>query len=158
MLPAMSVLPWHCKPFDALTARELYAILALRGEVFVVEQRCAYLDPDGHDPAAWHLWSGDGDGRVLAYARVFPPGVKCPEACIGRVVTSPSVRGTGIGRALMARALEVVARECGDVPIHLSAQAHLERFYGSFGFERVGENYIEDGIPHVGMTLHRPRS
>jgi ElaA protein len=148
----MAPFPWHWKPFDALTARELYAILALRGEVFVVEQRCAYLDPDGHDPAAWHLWTDDSAGRVLACARVFPPGVKYPEASIGRVVTAASVRGTGLGRALMAQALEKLFHACGDVPVHLSAQAHLERFYASFGFERVGEPYDEDGIPHVGMT------
>lgn len=158
MLPAMTALPWTCKPFDALDLRELYAVMALRQEVFVVEQRCPYLDADGTDPAAWHLWMDDGDGRVLAYARVFPPGVKCPEASIGRVVTAPSARGTGLGRSLMAQALAVVARECGAVPVHLSAQAHLERFYGSFGFARVGDDYLEDGIPHVGMTLHPARS
>jgi ElaA protein len=151
----MAPVRWHEKPFAALSARELYAILALRAEVFVVEQRCAYLDPDGADPEARHLFAEDAQGALVAYARLFAPGVKYTEAAIGRVVTAPRVRGAGFGRALIARALEAIERADGEVDVHLSAQAHLERFYGSFGFVRVGEPYLEDAIPHVGMTRRR---
>ena len=156
MLRAMRTTVWRCDPFDALSVGELYDILALRAEVFVVEQRCAYLDPDGTDRDAWHLRGRDAEGRLVAYARLFRPGVKCPEACIGRVVTAPSTRGRGLGRALLGEALEALAARCRGAAVHLSAQAHLEGFYASFGFARVGDPYLEDDIPHIGMTLPAP--
>ena len=142
---------WTEKPHGELTTDELYAILAFRQEVFVVEQRCPYLDADGLDARAWHVWHTCPDGRIDAYARAFAPGVKYPEASLGRVATALAARRTGLGRELVARALFLVRRQFGSVAVHISAQAYLERFYASFGFARCSENYLEDDIPHLGM-------
>lgn len=142
---------WTCVPFDALNLQQLYDVLALRSEVFVVEQQCVFLDIDRLDPQTWHLLGNGADGALQAYARLIPPGVKTPDAVIGRVVTSPAARGGGTGRALMAEAVAQCERLWRGHSITLHAQAHLERFYGSFGFVQVAEPYIEDGIPHVEM-------
>lgn len=139
-------LVWHDRRFDELSARELYAIIALRETVFAVEQRCAYLDADGIDLVAHHLWATQGDA-VVAYLRVVPPGAKYAERSIGRIVTAPAVRRSGIGRELMRRGLALAGR----APIRISAQAYLERFYSEYGFARVSDNYDEDGIPHLEM-------
>lgn len=146
---------WRLEGFDSLSAAELYAILALRQEVFVVEQRCAYLDADGLDPLALHLFCvepGGGPPGVLAYARLFGPGVRGTEAVIGRVATAPAARRTGLGRELMGRAIDALTSRHGRVPIRIGAQAYLERFYESFGFARDGDEYLEDGIAHIPMT------
>jgi len=140
----------HEKPFAALTVDELYAILTLRQEVFVVEQACAYLDCDGHDAGSLHLWTTDGP-NVVAYTRVLPPGEKFAEASLGRVITSKSARKTGAGRAIVARAIDAISRRYGAVPIRISAQRYLRRFYEDFGFRQVGDEYSEDGIPHIEM-------
>ncbi len=142
---------WRCVPFDELGVRQLYELLALRSEVFVVEQNCVFLDIDGVDPQTWHLLGCGDDGRLLAYARLIPPGLKAADAVIGRVVTAPSARRGGAGRALMAEALAQCERLWPAHPITLHAQAHLAPFYGSFGFTPVGEQYMEDGIPHQEM-------
>lgn len=144
----------HEKPFSALTVDELYAILTIRQEVFVVEQACAYLDCDGHDAASVHLWTTDESG-VTAYARTLPAGEKFAEASLGRVVTSIRARRTGAGRAIVARAIASIERRDGPVPIRISAQQYLQRFYESFGFVRVSEVYLEDDIPHVEMLRGR---
>ena len=140
---------WTCLSFDELSLQQLYAVLALRSEVFVVEQNCVFQDIDGLDPQTLHLL-GERDGQVVAYARLIPPGIKGADALIGRVVTSPAARGGGTGRALMAEAVAQCEQRWRG-PITLHAQAHLERFYGSFGFVQSGERYIEDGIPHMEM-------
>ncbi len=142
----MPAVTWRWASFADLTAAELYAVLAARAAVFVVEQRCAYLDPDGLDRGALHLLGWDGD-VLAAYLRVLPPGARFPEAAIGRVLTAPAYRGCGFGRALVAEAV----RGLGAQPLALSAQAHLEGFYASFGFVRAGPAHDEDGIPHVPM-------
>jgi ElaA protein len=139
---------WVCKSFDELSREELYGILALRQEVFIVEQRCPYADADGRDLDAAHLFCLEA-GRVIACARLFAPGPA--EAVIGRVVTSPAVRRTGLGRELMRRAIDALRDQHGPTAIRLGAQSYLERFYGSFGFIRAGEDYLEDGIPHLPM-------
>lgn len=139
----------HEKSFAALTPRELYAILELRQRVFVVEQACAYLDCDGHDERALHLWTTDGEG-VIAYTRVLPPGEKFAEASLGRVVTAARARRTGAGRAIVKRALATIAR-LGHGATRISAQSYLERFYGDFGFVRASAEYLEDDIPHIEM-------
>lgn len=142
---------WLCLPFAELSAQQLHDVLRLRSEVFVVEQNCVFLDIDGLDPSTWHLLGTGDSGQLLAYTRLIPPGVKAPDALIGRVVTSPAARGGGTGRTLMAKAIAQCERLWPGHAITLHAQAHLERFYGSFGFLPSGEPYIEDGIPHLEM-------
>ena len=139
-------LVWHDRSFDALSARELHDIMALRQAVFVVEQRCAYLDADGLDRVSRHVWA-ERDREVIAYLRLVPAGAKYTELSIGRVVTAAAVRGTGLGRELMQRGIAAA----GAAAIRISAQAHLERFYRELGFRRVSEPYDVDGIPHVEM-------
>lgn len=141
-------LAWHAKQFDELSVHELYAILALRGRVFVVEQNCPYLDPDGCDQASRHVWASDEAGAIHAYLRIVPSGIKFGEVSIGRVITAPEARGTGLGKELMRRGIAA----CGAGPIRIGAQAHLERFYGELGFVRASEPYDEDGIPHLEMV------
>ncbi|TDP74111.1 GNAT family N-acetyltransferase [Roseateles toxinivorans] len=143
-------LSWTCKPFSGLTAAELYQALQLRSEVFVIEQQCIYLDPDGLDPQAWHL-SGRNDGRLQAYLRLLPPGLKSEEPVIGRVVTAPAARGGGLGRQLLVQALVECEKLWPGRALFLSAQAHLQSFYGGLGFVPVSEQYVEDGIAHVDM-------
>ena len=137
---------WRDHSFAELTVDDLYAIVVLRERVFVVEQNCAYLDADGHDKVARHLWLEDA-GAILCYARVLPAGVRFASVNIGRVIVAPEARGTGLGRELMQRALAL----CGSGPVELGAQAHLEAFYASLGFARSSDVYDEDGIPHVDM-------
>ena len=143
-------------PFASLGGRDVHDLLGLRQEIFVVEQRCLYVDVDGLDPGARHLLVRDARSRsLLAALRVLAPGVRFAEVSIGRVVVRHEARGTGLGRALMAEALRRIEAEDGLRPIRLAAQAHLERFYASLGFERVSDGFDEDGIPHVEM-LRRP--
>ena len=141
---------WQFKPFAALSSRELYAILQLRSEVFVVEQTCVFQDIDGADDSAFHL-TAFADTRLLAYARCFPATVKYPEASIGRVVTHSSQRGMGLGHQLMRRAIDGVIRQWGVQPIRIGAQARLDTFYRKHNFDPTGELYMEDGIAHIEM-------
>ncbi len=143
-------LNWHCLPFEQLSATQLYHIVALRQAVFVVEQACAYLDADGKDQQCFHVWA-EGNGEVLAYARIVKPGISYPEVAIGRVVTASSARRTGLGKELMRVAMDCIYDIYGEVPIRISAQCYLEVFYKNLGFEIVTERYLEDDIPHVGM-------
>lgn len=142
---------WYDRPFDELSVAELYAITELRERVFVVEQACVYLDADGVDPASRHLWAEAGQAGqgkdIRAYLRIVPAGVTYEEVSLGRIVTAPAARGTGLGRILVGRGLAAV----GAVPVRIGAQAYLERFYNEFGFRRTSEIYLEDGIPHVEM-------
>lgn len=128
--------------------------MRLREEVFIVEQQCAYHDADGRDPHAWHLlgWADAPSGRALvAYARIFEPGVRYTEPSIGRVVTAPKVRGTGVGKALMAEALRRLDGLAPGQPVKIAAQRRLERFYLELGFKTISAPYEEDGITHVDM-------
>ena len=132
----------------------MYALLALRQEVFVVEQACIFPDIDWHDQAAFHLlgWRRDGAEVVLAaYLRCLPPGQKFAQYSIGRVVTAPAVRGTGVGRLLVAEGLRRAEALYPGQPVRIGAQLHLARFYGSFGFEVASAPYEEDRIMHVDM-------
>jgi ElaA protein len=147
---------FRCLPFGELDAAALYAVLRLRSAVFVVEQQCVFLDMDDRDAAALHLL-GDvaidgGAPQLVAAARLFGPGLCYPEASIGRVVTAPEVRGTGVGRALMRRAIAECAARWPSVPIRIGAQRYLERFYADLGFVVDGAPYVEDGIPHIEMV------
>ena len=144
-------LAWTWKRFEALSLDELYDALALRCRVFILEQG-AYLDPDGLDRVSWHLLGRDGDGVLQAYLRVLDPGVKFSEPSMGRVITSPEVRGTGAGRLLVAEGVRRIEEAWPGQANRISAQAHLADFYGSFGYVVQGESYLEDGIPHVEMV------
>lgn len=133
----------------------------LRESVFIVEQNCPYPDADGRDPNAWHLlgWVGAGaDRRLVAYARIFEPGVRYTEGSIGRIVTAPAVRGTGVGRALMDEALRRVESLAPGQRIKIAAQQRLEDFYIGFGFTTVSAPYQEDGIMHVDMIRQPDRA
>jgi ElaA protein len=137
---------WHDRSFHDLTVDELYAILALRQRVFILEQACLYADADGLDPASRHLWAASPNG-IGAYLRIVPAGAKFPEVSIGRVIVEPSARGAGLGYELMRRGIAAV----GGQPIRIGAQAHLETFYTQLGFVRASDNYDDDGIPHLDM-------
>jgi ElaA protein len=141
---------WSWSRFQELGVDNLYDALALRCRVFVLEQG-PYLDPDGLDRAAWHLLGRDADGTLQAYLRLVDPGRKYAEPSLGRVVTSPQVRGTGLGRRLVGEGVTRCVMLWPGQGIRISAQSHLERFYGGWGFRRVGEPYLEDGIPHLEM-------
>lgn len=146
---------WKWSAFGELSARELYQILKLRQEVFVVEQQCPYLDADGRDYYCYHLhgWaaaSGNPE-KLIAYLRVLPPGLAYAEPALGRIVTAPDARGSGVGRLLMAEGLRRVREIFGEAAIRISAQHYLKKFYEEFGFRQVGEPYDEDGIPHIEM-------
>ncbi len=148
------MLRFTCKPFSQLTLEELYDIMVLRQEVFVVEQTCPYLDADGKDQLGFHLmgWHENHD-NLLVYARLLPPGVSYKDyASIGRVVSSPSVRGKSYGKRLMEMSVIWCDLLFPGVAIKISAQCYLIRFYESFGFKTIGEEYLEDDIPHIGMV------
>lgn len=144
-------LDWHWLAWSDLTVDRFHAYARLRSEVFVVEQDCVYLDLDGLDPSAFHLLGYDRD-HLAACLRAFAPGALRPEAVIGRVVVAPSHRGTGLGRPLMEQGHVHVAATWGPCPIHVGAQAHLSRYYGSLGYVVSGPGYDEDGIPHLPMV------
>jgi ElaA protein len=146
----VSAVAWSWRRFAELGVDNLYDALQLRCRVFVLEQG-PYLDPDGVDRQSWHLLGRDADGALTSYLRIVDPGIKYEEPSIGRVITAPEVRGNGSGRALMAEGMAGCDRHWPGRAVRISAQAHLERFYNGFGFVRVGENYIEDTIPHVEM-------
>lgn len=144
-------LTWHLLPFNSLTTAQLYSLLQLRSEVFVVEQTCPFQDMDGQDQAALHLLGYTPTGELGAYARLFAAGITYPEASIGRVVVSPRYRRYGLGRALLHEAIAAVEQQFGAQPIQIGAQQYLQAFYESFGFRQVGEGYLEDDIPHLHM-------
>ncbi|MDA8521261.1 GNAT family N-acetyltransferase [Acidovorax sp. NCPPB 4044] len=148
-------LRWQWSRFEDLGVHALHDALALRCRVFILEQG-PYQDPDAADASSWHLLGRDGAGRLLAYLRAVHPGVKYAEPAIGRVVTAPEARGTGAGRALVAEGLARCAATWPGQPVRISAQAHLQRFYGEAGFATVSPEYLEDGIPHVEMLWTPP--
>jgi ElaA protein len=141
---------WKCKAFNDLTADEVYTILCVRQEVFVLEQECLYLDADGKDRKSYHLM-GYSDNDLVAYARIVEPGICYKEVSIGRILTSEKARGTGAGKELMIQAITKIEEIYGMVPIRISAQSYLLGFYGKFGWESTGKEYLEDDIPHTEM-------
>ena len=147
---------WSLKKFHELTLDELYSALQLRSTVFIVEQNCIYNDVDGKDQLAWHL-AGAEEGNLIAYSRILPPGTVYTDPAIGRVVTSASKRSSGLGRELMNRSIEHCEKLFGNTSITLSAQVYLKKFYESLGFFAVGNEYLDDGIPHVEMTRKASR-
>lgn len=146
-----AAITWQCKKFRDMSAGELHAVLTLRAAVFVVEQKCAYQDPDYKDEYGMHVmgWLG---GELVAVSRILPQGVSYDEVSIGRVATSASVRGTGAGMILMEKTMHYITDHFGKVPVRISAQSYLKKYYEKYGFVRSEkEEYLEDDIPHVDM-------
>jgi len=144
---------FSCKSYADLSKNELYAILWLRAKVFIVEQDCPYQDLDGKDQKSYHVL-GIKDNMIAAYTRLIPKSVSYDSYCsIGRVVCDPSIRGSGAGKALMEFSIETCRELFPGDPIKISAQTYLTRFYTELGFNAVGDEYLEDNIPHIGMTL-----
>ena len=146
----MNDIEWRYLAFDELTTTELYAVLQLRSEVFVVEQACIFQDMDGADAQAMHLL-GDLQGTLVAYARCFEAGIKFAEASIGRIVTRPGMRGSGAGHALVEKAIGCLSVASRAPAIRIGAQARLNAFYRQHGFVTSGPVYLEDGIAHIEM-------
>jgi ElaA protein len=148
------MIEWQWRRFAELSNAEVYEVLALRQDVFILEQQCFYNDFDGYDQAAHHLlgWRTAGGKRELAaYLRCLAPGAKYEEMSLGRVLTSRAARRSGAGRELLARGIEHAERQHPGHRIRIGAQQYLERFYAGFGFETVSAPYDEDGIMHVEM-------
>lgn len=148
---------WRCKRFTDLTPYELYDLLRVRSEVFVVEQNCVFLDMDNKDQDSFHLM-GYHQNQLAAYTRLVPPGVIYGQASIGRVVTAPLHRRTGLGKELMQQSINKVHQLFGEGPIKIGAQLYLKRFYESFGFRQVSDVYLEDGIEHIYMLRTTEKS
>lgn len=140
------------KLFEELNTDELYKIIHLREKVFVVEQKCYYLDADNHDQHSWHLLYYSND-TLAAYLRILPPNTTYTFPSIGRVVVDEEFRGKKLGRLIMTKAIEFLKQEYNNTQIKIGAQVYLNSFYQSLGFKNVGEEYIEDGIPHIHMIL-----
>ncbi|HEY2722952.1 MAG TPA: GNAT family N-acetyltransferase [Chitinophagaceae bacterium] len=146
------MIKWVFKHFEDLSPGELYSVLQLRNEVFVVEQNCVFQDADNKDQPSYHLMGWD-DEKLVACSRIVPKGIAYDEMpSIGRIVTSSVVRRTGIGRLLMENSIKELERLFGTISIRLGAQYYLKKFYESFGFIQSGEIYLEDGIQHIEMT------
>lgn len=141
------------KTFSELTLHELYRILQLRSEVFVVEQDCVYQDLDGKDEKALHVL-GIKNNEIVAYTRLFKPGYYFEESSIGRVVVSKKERAFKYGYDIMKASIEAIETHYNEKKIKISAQAHLKTFYNNCGFKEVGEEYLEDDIPHIAMIKH----
>jgi len=143
-------LQWKIKRFEELSAHELYDLLKLRSEIFVVEQNCVYLDLDGKDKVALHLL-GEFEGKIVAYSRLFKPGISFDNASIGRVVVDANFRDRKWGHDLMREAIAGIKHYFGESQITIGAQLYLKKFYESHGFVKTSEMYLEDDIPHIEM-------
>jgi ElaA protein len=145
---------WEVKTFEELTVQELYGLLRLREQVFIIEQNCIYPDLDNKDPKALHIL-GISDDEIVSYSRIFKPGDYFDTASIGRVVTDKSVRNQKVGHTLMQKSIIAVEQYFGETTITISAQQYLTGFYESLGFVQVGEGYLEDDIPHIKMVKNK---
>ncbi|MBK7987917.1 MAG: GNAT family N-acetyltransferase [Ignavibacteria bacterium] len=141
------------KHFSELTTNECYDVLSFRENIFVVEQNCPYLDADGFDKQAFHVIVYD-DTTIIAYCRILAPNMVYSEPAIGRVAVHKEYRGLSIGKELMKYAITLLYHLYGTIPIHISAQEYLRKFYTELGFTAVSEIYLEDGIPHIGMIKY----
>lgn len=147
----MDTVNWHCLAFESLSLHQWHNLLTLRINIFVVEQNCPYPELDGKDPLCHHVF-GEINGEVVAVSRIVPPGLSYAEVAIGRVATAQNERGRGLGIELMNQSLNYITSLYGMVPVRISAQSYLERFYFDLGFVPTGKNYLEDGIPHLEMV------
>lgn len=143
---------FHIKTFQELTTLELYEILKLRTEVFVVEQNCPYLEVDGKDQQAIHIYAEIGE-EIIGYSRCFAPGLYFDEAAIGRVLIKENYRSKGVAHQLMQISIQTLKEKYPQMAIKISAQQYLINFYENHGFKTIGEEYLEDDIPHIAM-LH----
>ena len=150
----MQQINWTCKFFDDLFPHELYIIIKLRNEVFIVEQKCVFQDADDKDLKCYHL-IGFTRNELAAYARLVPAGVSYKNISIGRIVTSPQYRSMGAGKALMKEAINRCNLLYGEQTIKIGAQLYLKHFYESFGFRQSSEMYLEDDIPHIQMLMEK---
>lgn len=142
------------KKFDDLTTREIYEILKVRSEIFVVEQDCVYNDEDGKDLESVHIMIKEGN-NIQAYLRVIKPGISYDNPSIGRVLVVDEERGKGLAKKIVQAGIDYIINNWGEKKITIAAQDYLRKFYGSMGFEVVSEVYLEDGIPHVDMTYKK---
>lgn len=145
------MITWHFKAFRNLSKSELYNIIQLRIQVFIIEQNAPYQDCDGKDFDSFHLF-GTKNNKIIAYARLIPAGISYVEPCLGRVVTSEKYRKHGYGKKLVELALEIMKTQFKTSACRISAQLYLQSFYESYGFKRVSETYLEDGLPHIEMS------
>lgn len=143
-----------CKKFNELTLEELYEILKLRSEVFVVEQNCIYNDIDGKDLTSSHIMIKE-NGKIKAYLRALQPGVSYEDASLGRVLVSPDARGKGYAKTIVTKGVEYILNNFNTTKITIGAQEYLKNFYSEIGFKPISEVYDEDGIPHLDMTLEK---
>jgi ElaA protein len=148
-----TLMEWEIKSFDCLNTDELYDLLKLRVDVFVVEQNCPYTEVDGKDrhPGTRHLLGRNRAGQLVAYSRILPPGLSFKPAGFGRVVVAKPSRGKGISHAMVDQAIAYICKVWPNERIQIGAQDYLKKFYASHGFKAVSETYIEDGIPHIDM-------
>lgn len=149
---------WSWQRFNDISGEAMYEMLALRQEVFVVEQGCLYLDADGLDKQSWHLFgrTNDNDQQLVAYARLNFLNTRYPEPSFGRVLTSKAIRGMGTGRKIVAACIQKSLREYPNLDLRISAQAHLTKFYAEFSFTKVGDPYDDHGIEHISMIFRAP--
>lgn len=147
----MLTINWSIKKFEELTIHELYSILQLREEVFVIEQECFYTDMDDKDQTCIHIM-GYHNGKIVAYARIFPPQTKYEHmASFGRVLVAKSARGTGSGKELIANIINYISKEYDTSSFKISAQFYLTKFYEEFGFTAIGKTYLDAGVEHIDM-------
>jgi len=144
---------YNIKHYDLLTKDELYQIMKLRNEVFVVEQTCVYQDIDGKDLDAYHLCCYDEE-ELVGYLRILNPGQSYKEMSIGRVLVRESHRDKKVGKLIMVESIDYIKEVLNETVVRISAQAYLQKFYSSLGFETVSEEYLEDDIPHIEMLLN----
>lgn len=150
----MTDIDWQWYPFRLLSVDDLYGLLKLRQDVFILEQACFYPDLDGQDQHSMHLLGRDAEGELVAYLRLIPCVIDGRETMlIGRVLTSDKVRGKGVGRDLMAEALRYLTQMHPGTAVQLAAQCYLQDFYASFNFIPISEPYDDDGIMHIDMRL-----
>ena len=145
---------WNIKKFNELTVNELYEILKIRAEVFVVEQNCIYQDLDSKDKASYHLFLEDSE-EIAAYLRILPKGISYPEIAIGRVLTKASYRKKGLAKEIMKKAIDYITDSLEEKKIRISAQLYLLEFYRDLGFEPISDIYLEDGIEHIEMLYQK---
>jgi len=146
---------WILKKFHDLTVDEFHDILQLRINIFVVEQNCPYPELDDRDKIAFHFFGINKENKIIAYTRIFKPGDYYEEAAFGRVVVHQDYRNQKIGFQLVEQTIIEIHKLFGNINIKIGAQTYLNNFYQSFGFHQIGDDYIEDGIPHIHMLINK---